>query len=325
MAVTSLSKLFYNPWQVFGMVNRSILKVFRLFHPLFLLGGALLFALGSGIAHYLGHSIQWSAYLLGQVCVTFLQLSLILLKNYFDSLKGNPAQQVDARQVSLGIMMDAEGEYHLSSQASLLLAATALTSGAIFVAMLLRNGFLNPEIATLLVIAFLLVLFYAAPPLQLANTGYGELAVSLLLANLVPALSFLLQTGSLHRLLAMTTFPLTPLYLAMSLALALPDYLGDLKNDRRTLLIRLGWQRGMTLHNILVLVGFLLVGFSITAGLPWRIAWPALLPLPVGLFQIWQMNQIAEGVKPRWRLLAITAMATFCLTAYMLAFSFWTG
>jgi 1,4-dihydroxy-2-naphthoate octaprenyltransferase len=307
------------------MVKRSFPKVFRLFHPLFLFGGVLLFALGSGIAHYLGHSIDWSAYLLGQACVTFLQLSLILLKDYFDSLQNNPARQADARQVSRGIIVDAEGEYHLTSQASLLLAATALTSGAVFIAVLLRDGYLNPEIVTLLIVAFFLAFFYAAPPIQLANSGYGELAISILLANLVPALSFLLQAGSLHRLIAMTTFPLTPLYLAMSLALGLPDYFGDLKNGRRTLLIRLGWQRGMNLHNILVLVGFLLVGFSITAGLPWRIAWPALLPLPVGLFQIWQMNQIADGGKPRWRLLTITAMATFSLTAYMLAFSFWAG
>ncbi len=307
------------------MVKRSFTKALILFHPAFLLGGALLFALGSGIAHYLGHSIDWSAYLLGQASVTFLQLGLILLKDYFDSLQNNPARLADFRQVSRGLIIDADGEFYLTSQASLLLTATTLTLSVVFIVVLLRDGYLTLEIITLLVVAFLLAFFYAAPPIQLANSGYGELAISILLANLVPALSFLLQVGSLHRLIAMTTFPLTPLYLAMSLALALPDYLDDLKKGRRTLLIRLGWQRGMNLHNILVLVSFMLIGFSITAGLPWRIAWPALLPLPLGLFQIWQMNQIADGSKPRWRLLIVTAIATFSLTAYMLAFSFWAG
>jgi 1,4-dihydroxy-2-naphthoate octaprenyltransferase len=307
------------------MIKRSFFGIQRLFHPLFLLGGALSFGLGSGVAHYLGHAIDWHVYLLGQVLVIFLQLSLYLLKDYYDSLQNNPALLPDSRQVNRGLIVDADGEYHLTSQASLLMAAIALTACAILIAILLQNGNLNAEIITLLVIAFFLVIFYSAPPLQLANTGYGELAVSILLANLVPALAFLLQMGNLHRLLAMATFPLTPLYLAMSLALALENYLSDLKKGRRTLLIRLGWQRSMALHNILVLVGFLLIGFSITAGMPWRIAWPALLSLPVGLYQIWQMNQIAEGGKPRWQLLTITAVATFSLMAYLLAFSFWVG
>jgi len=307
------------------MEMRSLSKGLQLFHPLFLWGGALLFALGSGIAHYLGHAMDWSAYLLGQACVTFLQLGLILLKDYFESLRNYPDGHPDSRQVSRGLIVDAKGEYFLTPQAFLLLVAAATTLGAVFFAVLLRGGYLSPEIVTLSIIAFFLAFFYTVPSIPLADSGYGELAISIVMVNLVPALSFLLQAGSLHRLIAMTTLPLTPIYLAMSLALALPGYLDDLKKGRRTMLIRLGWQRGMALHNVLILVGFLFIGLSITAGLPWRIAWPALLPLPVGLFQIWQMNQISNGDKPRWRVLTITAIATFSLTAYMFAFSFWSG
>ncbi len=306
------------------MKKISLRKLSSLVHPYFLLGGFLLYALGVGVSHYLGHPVDWTAYVLGQVCVFFLQLSIIFLRDYFSNLlEVKPGDYKLEHQVSSSIVQTAEGEYRLTQQASLLSSVTALTCGVFFTVLLLRQGYLSPPALTIIVIDFMIALFFASPPIRLVDSGYGELTMAIFLSNLIPALAFILQAGNLHRLLAMTTFPLTVLYLASTMAFSLQDYLSDLKNGRRTLLIRLGWQRGMIIHNILVLVGFMLIVISITAGLPWRIAWPSLLALPIGLFQIWQMNQISEGVKPRWRLLSVTAMATFSLTAYFFAFSFW--
>ena len=284
----------------------------------------MLFALGTGIAHYLGRPINWTAYLFGQACILCIQLTIIFLDAYFKSLEiENLAINPLEKKLSNGIVETAEGKYRLTSQGSILLAATVLTSGFFFTILLLRNGYLNSSSLTILVLSFVIALFYAAPPIRLVNSGYGELTLAIFLANLIPALAFILQTGSLHRLIVMATFPLTPIYLAMALALSLQEYSEDLNKGRQTLLVRLGWQRGMNLHNVLVLVGFLLIIISITTGLPWKIAWPSLLALPLGLFQIWQMGQIADGAKPRWRLLSLTAIATFSLTAYLFTFSFW--
>jgi hypothetical protein len=49
-----------------------------------------------------------------------------------------------------------------------------------------------------------------------------------------------------------------------------------------------------------------------------------ILVLPFGLFQIWQMNRIADGVKPNWNLLLLSAISTFSLAAYILTYAFWT-
>jgi hypothetical protein len=38
----------------------------KLSRPFFVLGVAVLYALGVGIAHYLGSTIDWNAYFLGQ-------------------------------------------------------------------------------------------------------------------------------------------------------------------------------------------------------------------------------------------------------------------
>ena len=51
--------------------------------------------------------------------------------------------------------------------------------------------------------------------------------------------------------------------------------------------------------------------------------WPAFLTFPFALFQIFQLRNIANGTKPNWTLLNVTALAVFGLTTYFLAFTFW--
>lgn len=286
-------------------------QLLRIAHPWMLLAGVLFYALGGGIAHYLGISLNWGVYSVGQVCILLLQLSGYFLEEYFSlppfaaSIKGQPAL--------------------LTRPNILAVAATFLTIGAALTVLLLAQRVLNPAAFLILGLAFLLAMVYALPPVRLGSLGYGELAVSILLANLAPALAFLLQAGELHRLLALITFPLTLLFLAFFLAVSLQSYAADMKVDRKTMLTRLGWQRGMSIHNLLILAGFLVMGFASVMGLPWGLTWPGLLGLPVGIFQIWQMSSISNGAKPRWRLLAITAAATLALTAYFLNLALWTG
>jgi 1,4-dihydroxy-2-naphthoate octaprenyltransferase len=205
-----------------------------------------------------------------------------------------------------------------------MLSTTTLTIGAVITVLLFANGNLSTTALMMLGLAFLISFFYAVPPFRLVYSGYGELAISFLMANIIPALGFLIQVGNFHRLLAMITFPITALYLAMLLALSLEGYASDEKYSRRTSMVRLGWQRGMNLHNLLILFGFLLFGLAAVLGLPWPLTWPGLLGLPLGLFQIWQMGSIATGAKPHWRLLSLNAVATVVLTAYLVTFTLWT-
>jgi 1,4-dihydroxy-2-naphthoate octaprenyltransferase len=122
----------------------------------------------------------------------------------------------------------------------------------------------------------------------------------------------------------MTTFPLTALHLAMVIIFGLPDFAQDLKLQKLTLLARMGWREGMTFHNILILVAYLLLGLAATFGLPPLIAIPAILTLPLGLLQIWQLSRIAAGSKPNWVTLRLTAMTIFIATTYLLTYAFWT-
>jgi 1,4-dihydroxy-2-naphthoate octaprenyltransferase len=299
----------------------SSLRLFiKLSRPLPVLGVILSFGLGAGIARYLGASIDWEVYFLGQAWVTLLQLSMHYLGDYF----AHPADTANARRTPFSERSDAIGPGKLSRGLALWAGISCLTATASLTVLLLRAIGQAPAVYMMIVLLFLGALSYSIPPLRLASSGYGELLMSVMVTNLVPALAYLLQASEWHRLLPMTTFPLLFLHLAMMVAFEFPDYATDAKYSKLTLLVRMGWQRGMQLHNLLVLGGFGLLGIAWALGLPFKIALPGLLILLVGAFQVWMMNRIEAGARPNWLFFTTVAAAVFGLTAYLLAYGFWT-
>ncbi|TLM99920.1 prenyltransferase, partial [bacterium] len=255
---------------------------------------------------------------LGQACVLLLVVSGAFLSEYFSMLEhpmlgraGNSSRTPE--------------EFLRLRNGLVQAAAVAMTVGAALTVVLFGRGVGNPTVVIFLGAAFLLAFFYAVPPLRLAKSGYGELVTALFLAGVTPALAYALQTGETHRLSLLLTFPLTAMFIAMTLATELESYSSDLKAGRQTLMVAVGWQRGMNLHNLMVLLSYFLIGLAAALRLPWSLAWPMLITAPVGLFQIWQMWQINNGQKPRWRLLRITALASMGMMVYLIAFALWTG
>lgn len=269
---------------------------------------------------YLGITIDWGLYFLGQAWVTTLQLTTHYFNEYFDS----PADVANANRTLFSGGSGALGEDGLPREVALWAGIASLTGATSFTIMLIRANGPNPTLFLLMVLIFLGAFFYSIPPVRLVELGYGELTTSFVVASLVPAFAFILQSGELHRLVAMSTFPLIALHLAMMLAFELPDYANDIKFEKLTLMVRLGWERGLTLHNYLILAAYLLIGLAMLFGFPLSVALPALLSFPLGLFQIWYLNRIAAGAKPNWNLLGFLAILVFGVTAYLLTFSFWT-
>lgn len=304
------------------MKPHSFVLFLRLSRPFFLLAGILFYVLGAGIAHYLGVSLQLQPFLLGQLFITSVQLSTHYLNEYFDA----PGDQHNANRTLFtgGSGVLGEGEGKLPRQVALLAAFTVLSAAALAAYFLSRTGALNPTAVTIMLLGFFGAFFYSVPPLRLSASGFGELTTSILLANLVPALAFVLQYGDLHRLVAMSTFPLTALILAAFLVFEFPDYASDLKNGKRTLLVRLDWRQAMRLHHFFVLAAYVLLGLAYLQGLPLAMALPSLLTLPLGLLQIWYMRRIADGIKPNWTALTLSAVVLVGAVAYLLTYAFWT-
>ena len=292
----------------------AVRVLFRSAQPWSLLGGMIFYALGVGVARYLGEPLDWRVYWLGQACITLLQMSSFYLKHYFD-LPFFPRGKTQPEE---------KREIDLPKPVWLQAAITTMTVGSVITVLLLAGKDLNLGGLLLLGVGFILSYFYAVPPLRLVYSGYGELVQAFFVASLTPTFAFTLQSGDLHRLLWMLTMPLTALYLSTTMALTLRNAPQRIQAGRLNIWARSGWQRGFVLHNLLVLGAFLLMGVAALLGLPWILTWPGLLALPAGVLQVAHINQIADGQKPRWRLLAILALASLGIAAYSVTFTLWT-
>ena len=304
------------------MTLNSLRLFFRLSRPLFLLGGVLNYFLGVGIARYLGNPIDGGALVLGQVWVTAMQLSTHYLNEYFDFPTDAGNRNRTPFTGGSGVLGREPGK--LRPRIALYAAFFALTAVSLATYGLARLGAIYPTVLVLMLLGFLGAFFYSVPPLRLSSSGFGELTTSILIATLVPAFGFALQTGGLHRLLAMTTFPLAALTLAAMLALEFPDYASDLKVGKRTLFVRLGWQNAIRVHHAFVFAAYLLFGAALVQGLPAAIGLPVFLTLPLALLQIWYINRIGAGLKPNWTALTLNGLVFTAASAYLLTYAFWT-
>jgi 1,4-dihydroxy-2-naphthoate octaprenyltransferase len=289
---------------------------------MYILSAILLYILGVGIAHYLSGQINWTLLFIGLAWIIVILLGTQYLTEYFDPLVmyDNPTK----KHTPFSGVSGAIGTGRLPRQVALWAGLTCLAIAASLTVLLIQ--FLGFSPAGILIFGLILLgeLLFALPPFRLVSSGYGELILSIIICGLIPALAFILQGHDFHRILVMVAFPLTTLHIGMLLALELPDYASDLKQGKRAILIRVGWQRGMVIHNILILASFVILGMAIVFGLPLRVGWTVFFVLPIGLFQIWMMNRIADGAKPNWNILVLVAVSTFGLTAYLLTFAFWT-
>lgn len=291
---------------------RQIWLFIRLTRPIFLAGGALLYALGAAIAYYLGRTIDPGSYLLGQGLVLCIQLMAQYLNEYFDFTGDRANQNRTALSGGSGVL----GSEGLRPQVALYAAISVLALAASLATVLLMTTGSSLTAWLILGMGFLGAFAYSAPPLRLVSSGYGELMASVLVAALVPSFGYALQSESLHLMLALASFPLVALHMAMLIALELPDYTADQKSGKHTLLVRLGWRMAMRIHNgAIILAALSLIGATLI-GLPIRIAISMAIALPLAAAQIWHMWRIRRGLTPLWRTLTLGAVALFVLAAY---------
>jgi len=293
----------------------------RLSRPIFIIGVMILYALGASIARYLGITVNWEEYIFGQLWVTLLQLGTQYLNEYFNS----PADIKNPNRTAFTGGSGVLGPGKLPRRIALISALTCFTILASTTVLIIVN--INLTLVTIFIMLFALIggLSYSMPPVKLEGSGYGELIVSIIVAFLVPSFAFVIQAGEIHRLVPMTTFPLTTLHLAMLLVFELPDYATDIKFGKRTIMVRLGWEKGMLLHNILIFSTYLLLVIAAFFGLPNFVWIPVILTFPIGLIQFWQMRRIASGAKPNWNVLTIIAISLFGSVTYLMTFSYWTN
>ena len=285
----------------------------RLSRPWFLLGAVLLYGLGLALAHYLGERIQVPLALEGLALVLALQLVVHYLNEYYDA----EADAANPNRTPFNGGSGAIGKDRLARATALQAAFVSLA----FVALLSTAMLVRGETPALAWAVFAMMLlgsyFYSAPPLRLVSSGYGEFIAALIVSALVPSLAYTIQTGAMHRLLFLATAPLVLFNFAMIMAFEVPDYGTDLNYGKRTLMVRLGWETGMRLHDAAIITAVVALLAGALLGLPSRVTVGLLIVLPLAAAQAWQMGRLRRGAKPNWTMLTGGAVALYVLGAYL--------
>lgn len=283
----------------------------KLSRPLTLLLAALTYLLGASIPAYLGKSFNSLAFWLGLAGILFAQLSMNLLAEVFRPHNEPLIEDETPRQKEI-----------LRSNLLYVSYASIAFSVVMVILLYLNKTLAMPSFAFLLSSPILIIL-YAIPPFRLLNRGFGELALAIHAAYIIPSIGFLLQARETHRLLLMMVIPLTALALAYFLVLNFPTFANDQKYQRATLLRRLSWEIAVPLHHSLIIFAYAIFAAAPLFGFSFSLTWRAFFTLPFAIFQIFQLSSIAQGNPPNWRLLIFTALAVFGLTTYLITITFW--
>jgi len=300
------------------MIERQRLNLLKHIRPVHLLTTIALCLLGTGFARYLGQRIDYSLFLQGLAWLLFLQLGYYFLGDHFKT-------PFDAGLYKrLPFKSDDKSTEPAQSGDTLLYISVSYFAGAVILSLLLiLQGAISISTAFLMGLFFFGNFLLVVPGVSLDLSGVGEIITSIILVIIPPAFVFFLQYGSFHRFLVLGIFPLYPLHLALILLLRLPGYGGDLRENRRNLLVRIGWIQGIFLHNLMIFSGFLLFGVAILFGFPVRIVGFVFLTLPAALYLVWYLSKLEDGAPVRWPLITILSLVVFFLPVYLLTYSSW--
>lgn len=259
----------------------------RLGRPRFLVGGCVLFSLGTAIAASQGHAIDWYRFGLGLSAIMSFQLMTNYANEYFD-FAADAANRTPTRwSGGSRVLVSNQLPRSVALIASIVLGAL----GIAWTCVLSRTTEIE-AVLTLVAIA-ILAWEYSAPPLRLCARGFGEFDTALVVTALVPWLGFYLQAPDLRgvRILLVATLPLVLLQFAMSLAIEVPDRIGDAATGKRTLVVRWGPARALRWYSIATLSAYGWLPVATMLGMPVPVALITSLPMTFTLGSVVQANQ----------------------------------
>lgn len=283
----------------------------QLTRPVFLLGGALLYALGAAIVHTAGARIDGGRYALGQLMVTSIQAMTHYANEYFDR---EPDRLVGSNRTWFSGGSGALVAGRLSPQVAL---RAARACGAVALVAISVTAAISPAASLIGAGALLGGWFYSAPPIRTSARGFGELGTAAIVSFLVPSTAALIQGRAIDSTLIAIALPLALINLAMQLSFELPDLDADRATGKWTLAVRLGSPRAARLHDGLLAAAFITaLLFSVSGWVEPRILAWLIIALPLALWQIIFLHRAALR-RRGYPLLTAGGVGLFALSALL--------
>jgi len=300
------------------MTETKKLNLVQHIRPLHLMTLIVLYSLGVGFGRYLGQRIDLAPLLIGLLWILTLSIGLNFLGDYFHTPFDRGLVRKQQSEKGPG-----DNTPPNRDEVLLYISVACLAVDAVLTLILGISGFLSLSSTLVMAIFFFLYSLMIIPGVSLDLSGIGEFITSIILVVLPPAIGYLLQVGDFHRFLYLGIFPLFPLHLALIIVLRLKTYPDDIRIGRKTLLVRTGWLRGIFLHNLMVLSGFLLFGITLIFGMPFRVILPVFFTLPVAGYLIWYLSNLQYGAPVRWSLITLSSLVIFFLPVYLITYTVW--
>ena len=285
----------------------------------------LLYLLGIAVAVYSGVRIDWQNAVIGLIALLSLHVGMKFLHTHF-ALDADLLTRLE--EIFELNKAKRAGDQLIIDRPRFLFALLSLPfffSFLLSVMVLAQQGALSIGFGLVLFLMLALWGCLILPPLQLLSSPYRDLAAGIQWVIFYPIFGSILQRSMLPDVLFLFTLPLFLVFLSSSIALQFEQYDEELRRDSKTLLVQIGWETGMRIHNLLLLIAFVvLLLMPILFSLAWPLVWPLLIALPFAVAQLGQMIHIHNAGTPNWRLLKFSAQATCILLLYLQIFTLLT-
>ena len=301
--------LIFVEWESTKMILRTLLKIIK---PFQLVSLVFSYLLGGGLVQYVREMRSWPVFIQGGVLIILVHLSLECLRLL--QRLAVPRNRPDRMSLK---------EARLVRLLSTILAATLLTVATTIFITWMRTGVVWQGLV-ILITAVLAVggLYYFSQAIE-ALMRFELLIEVVFFIVIPPALAYFLQSNDLNRLLTMVVIALVPGYLTNRLLALLKRFGSDHKTGVATIVIIMGWENTMLLHNALIFLTYLLFALIALLGFPWLLIWPVFLSLPIGLLEIWLMERVKRGMKPLWGIMQFATACVLWIPMYLIGFAFW--
>ena len=242
-----------------------------------LAGGIVATSFGATLAWYETRKFNLDILIVGMSIAILTNLMVQYQNEYWDVESDRLSTQ---RIFSGGSGVLAKGL--LPRKVASIISMTSLLLAVIVTLLLSYTQGEEPYVLPIFLLAAFLSWAYSSPPLRLLSTGFGEVSVGFILGFLTPLFQYYLQTGTVGCILL---FCLSLSFFAMSISLSFsyPDYCVDRRSGKRTLLVRLGWQRTSRLHILLIMAGYASLGTVELTDAPASAIYLPFLTVPVAM------------------------------------------
>lgn len=291
----------------------TLQMIFKPVQPFRLISLIATYALGAGLLQYV--ETFYSAPLMVQGGIFLVCFVLVL--DYLRAMRSLN----DFRVWPAGMTIKEQQQIRLFYG---LIAASFMTAATTLIVGWMIKGIFWQGLLFLIVVTSLLGGFYYLLAEWKVLKPYQIFIETLLVIVIPPALAYFIQSDRSHPFLMMVALPLIPIYIAYLLLFQLSNYTQDQKLGRQTMVLFVGWERAMVIHNILILLAFGIFALMGLLGFPWFLMWPVFLVLPLGLLEIWLMERVRQGGKPLWRIMKFVTASVLIIPVYLLGFAFWT-